>query len=79
MKRKIPFGEWDRAVLNSLAAKYAPAAVKMLDGMTLEAYAGAVPPGWNGETVELFDCFEMRRLQRHHPEIYDNAEAARTA
>jgi len=62
--------EWDASTLAHFGKKYAPAAVRMMDGLTLMSYAGSVPPDWNGETVEIFDMFETNRLKYFHPDLY---------
>ena len=73
MKRAIRFTDWDAAALDSHGKRCAPAAVRMIDGMTLESYAGSVPPDWNGEVIEVFDMFEARRLKYYHEDIADGS------
>ncbi len=73
--RKIKFcfenaHDWDASTLDRFGKQFAPAAVRMIDGMTLEAYAGSVPKDWDGEVIEVFDVFEMRRLERYHPSLF---------
>lgn len=68
MKRKIPFGEWDRTTLD-IHSKNSKSAVRLRDGRTLEAYAGYVPNEWDGTFLDVFDCFEIEKLKEFHPEV----------